>query len=324
MKVLLAGAAGAIGRPLAPALLAAGHEVVGTTRSEQRAAALRAAGAEAVVCDLLEPGRPRTLVEQTRPDVVIDQLTSLPQDYDPRRKDIYDANDRVRRDGSGALIAAAAELGVRRYLLQSIAFLYAPEGSAVKDEEASTWDDAPPPFARAVGVMRANEQAVLAAPFEGLVLRYGFFYGPGTHYAPDGSIARQVASRRFPLIGGGRSTWSHVHVADAAAATVAAVERGAPGIYNVVDDDPAPMREWLPLLADALGAKRPWRVPAWLVRPFAGPFAAAMATELRGASNAKAKRELGWSPLLPSWREGFRTCLDRDPPAAAPADAARR
>ena len=317
MKVLLAGATGAIGRPLVPMLLAAGHEVVGTTRSEQRAAGLRAAGAEAALCDLLEPGRARALLEQTRPDVVIDQLTSLPDDYDPRRKDIYDANDRVRREGSGALIAAAAKLGVRRYLVQSVAFLYAPEGPAVKDEDARVWDDAPPPFARAVGVLRANEQAVLAGPFEGLVLRYGFFYGPGTHYAPEGSIARQVKARRMPLVGDGSSTWSYVHVADAAAATVAALERGASGIYNVVDDEPAPMREWLPLLADALGAKRPWRVPAWLVRPFAGPFAAAMATQLRGAANAKAKRELGWSPALPSWREGFRTCLDRDPPVAA-------
>jgi nucleoside-diphosphate-sugar epimerase len=320
MRILVAGASGAIGRPLVPALVAAGHEVVGTTRSEARADALRAAGARAVVCDLLEPGRAYALVAETAPDVVIDELTSLPRDFDPRRKDVYDANDRIRRRGSGALIAAAAERGVRRYVLQSIAFLYAPEGELVKDEDAPTWDDAPAPFSRAVDVMRANEQAVLAAPFDGLVLRYGFFYGPGTYFAHDGAITQQVRARRYPLIGGGDGVLSYVHVADAAAATVAAVERGAPGIYNVVDDDPAPVREWLPLLAEALGAKRPLPVPAWLARILAGPYVVAASTVLRGASNGKAKRELGWSPRVPSWREGFRAHLDADPPPrAAPA-----
>jgi 2-alkyl-3-oxoalkanoate reductase len=317
MKVLLAGAAGAIGRPLVPQLLAAGHQVVGTTRREERAQALRAAGAEAVVCDLLEPGRARTLVADVAPDVVIDQLTSLPHDFDPRRKDVYDANDRVRQEGSGALIAAAAELGVRRYVLQSIAFLYAPEGDSVKEEDARTWQDAPEPFGRSVGVMRANELAVLAGPFEGLVLRYGFLYGPGTFYAAEGAVTKQVAARRFPVVGGGTGISSYVHVADAAAATVAAVERGAPGIYNVVDDEPTPLHEWLPAFAEAIGAKRPLRLPAWLARPLAGPYIVAAATVLRGASNAKAKRELGWSPRLPSWREGLRDYRDADPPSVA-------
>lgn len=317
MKVLLAGASGAIGRPLVPLLVAAGHEVVGTTRSEERAAALRAAGAEAVVCDLLEPGRPRQLVAEVLPDVIVDQLTSLPQQLNPRDKKLYDANDRIRRDGSGALIAAATELGIRRYVLQSIAFLYAPEGGPVKDEDARTWDDAPPPFNRAVNVMRGNERALLAAPIEGLVLRYGFFYGPGTYYAADGTIGTMVAKRQFPLIGKAEGMTSYVHIADAAAATVAAVERGAPGIYNVVDDEPATVRTWLPVLAEALGAKPPRRVPAWLARLVAGPYAVAAATVLRGASNAKAKRELGWSPVLTSWREGFRSYRDSDPESSA-------
>jgi 2-alkyl-3-oxoalkanoate reductase len=317
VRVLVAGASGAIGRPLVAALVAAGHEVVGTTRREARAEALRAAGAEAVVCDLLEPGRARALVAETAPDVVIDELTSLPQDFDIRRKDVYDANDRVRREGSGALIAAAAEHGVRRYLLQSIAFLYAPRGGMVKDEDAPAWDDAPPPFSRAVGVVRANERAVLAAPFEGVVLRYGFFYGPGTYFAGDGAMARQVQARRYPIVGDGGGTLSWIHVADAAAATAAAVERGAPGIYNVVDDEPAPLRTWLPELADALGAKPPLRVPTWLARIAAGPYAVAAATVLRGASNDKAKRELGWRPRASSWREGFRAYRDVDPPAGA-------
>lgn len=318
MKVLLAGAAGAIGRPLVPLLLAAGHEVVGTTRREERAAALRAAGAEAVVCDLLEPGRAREVVHRVRPDVVIDELTSLPADFDLRRKDLYDANDRIRSAGTAALLEAAVEAGVRRYVLQSIAFLYAPEGGAVKDEDARAWDDAPAPFGRSVNVLLENERKVAAAPLDGLVLRYGFFYGPGTYYAGDGAVAAQVRARRFPLVGRGRgATLSYVHVADAAAATVAAVERGAPGIYNVVDDEPVRVGEWLPAYADALGAKPPRRVPTWLARLVAGPYAVAAATMLRGASNAKAKRELGWSPSVPSWREGFRSYRDSDPPVTA-------
>ncbi len=317
MKVLLAGATGAIGRPLVLLLLAAGHEVVGTTRSEQRATTLRAAGAEAMVCDLLEPGRARQLVADVRPDVIVDQLTSLPHDLDLRRKDLYDANDRTRREASGALIAAAAELGVRRYVLQSIAFLYAPEGGPVKDEDAPAWEDAPPPFGRAVTIMRDNERAVLAAPFEGLVLRYGFFYGPGTFYATDGAITTQVAARRFPVLGNGAGITSFVHVADAAAATVVAVERGAPGIYNVVDDEPATLRAWLPALAEAIGAKKPFRIPTWVARVVAGPYAVAAGTQIRGATNAKAKRELGWHPVVTSWRDGLRSYRDSDPPVSA-------
>jgi nucleoside-diphosphate-sugar epimerase len=313
MKVLLAGASGAIGRRLVPRLLAAGHEVVGTTRQDARATALREAGAEAVVCDLLEPGRARALVQDVAPEVVIDQLTSLPPDFDPRDKDVYVANDRVRREGSGALLAAAIELGVRRYVQQSVAFIYAPEGDMVKDEDARAWDDAPEPFGGSVRVLRTNERTLLESGLEGLVLRYGFFYGPGTYYASDGAVTTQVAKRRFPVIGSGRGTTSFVHLADAAAATVAAVERGAPGIYNVVDDEPATVREWLPAFAEMIGAKRPRWAPAWLARLLAGPYPVAAATTLRGASNAKAKRELGWTPLLPSWRDGLRDHRESDP-----------
>ncbi len=320
MRILLAGATGAIGRPLVPQLVAAGHEVIGTTRSAARADALRTAGATPVVCDLLEPGQPRALVADHRPDVVIDQLTSLPDDFDLRRKDVYDANDRIRRAGSGALIAAAAELGVQRYVLQSIAFLYAPVGGPVKSEDDPVWDDAPEPFARSVGVVRANERALLAAPFAGLVLRYGFFYGPGTYFADDGSTTRQIRARRYPIVGSGDGVLSLVHVADAAAATLVAAERGASGVYNVVDDEPTPVRDWLPAVAQLLGAKPPRRVPAWLARLLAGPYAVAAATAVRGASNEKAKRDLGWRPLLPSWREGLRDHRDSDP-APAPREA---
>jgi 2-alkyl-3-oxoalkanoate reductase len=317
MRVLLAGASGAIGRPLVPRLLAAGHEVIGTTRREERAAALREAGAEAIVCDLLDGAQARDAVQRARPEAIVDQLTSLPQDFDPRRKDLYVANDRIRREGTGALLQAAVEAGVRRYVLQSIAFLYAPEGDWVKDEDARAWTDAPAPFGSSVEVLVENERKLAEAPLEGLALRYGFFYGPGTYYASDGAVAAQVRKRAFPLVGSGAGTFSYVHIADAASATVAAVERGAPGIYNVVDDEPAPLREWLPVYAEALGAKPPRRVPAWLARLVAGPYVAASATSFRGASNAKAKRELAWTPAVPSWREGFRSYLDSDPAVSA-------
>jgi 2-alkyl-3-oxoalkanoate reductase len=319
MKVLVAGATGAIGRPLVRQLLAAGHDVVGLTRRPERAEALRAAGADAVICDVLDAQAARQAVLDARPDAIVDQLTCLPREYDVRRlAKMYEANDRVRRLGTAALVDAAVEAGVRRYVVQSIAFLYAPEGDWVKSEDARIWLDAPPPFDESVKVLDANERKVTASrDFEGIALRYGFFYGPGTYYASDGSITEQVRKRRFPIVGRGDGMTSYVHVHDAAAATVAALDRCAPGIYNVVDDDPAPLREWLPVFAEAIGAKPPRRVPRWLARMAAGKVAAAIASDLRGVDNAKAKAELGWAPAIPSWREGFRTALDADPVSAS-------
>jgi nucleoside-diphosphate-sugar epimerase len=198
----------------------------------------------------------------------------------------------------------------RRFVTQSIAFVYEPEGGWVKDEEAETYRDAPGKFRSGLeATMRSEREALAAEGMEGLVLRYGQFYGPGTYFDRGGSIAEQVRSRRFPLIGKGSAYFSFIHIDDAADATVAAIERGPAGIYNVVDDDPAPMREWLPLYAEALGAKRPLRVPTLLARIAGGKAAAEMGTRLRGASNAKAKRELGWQPAHPSWRQGFAESL---------------
>jgi nucleoside-diphosphate-sugar epimerase len=318
MKVLVAGATGAIGRPLIAQLLAAGHQVVGLTRRQERADALRAAGADAVLCDVLDARAARQAVLDARPDAIIDELTSLPRDYDVRRlSKLYAENDRVRRLGTAALVEAAREAGVRRYVVQSIAFLYAPEGDWVKREDARVWLDAPPPFAESIRVLADNERTVTQSPaFEGLALRYGFFYGPGTYYASDGSITAQVRERRFPIVGRGDGMTSYVHVHDAAAATVAALERGAPGVYNVVDDEPARLRDWLPVFADAIGARSPLRVPRWVARLAAGRFATAIAGDLRGADNAKARAELGWQPSIPSWREGFRSALDADAPVA--------
>jgi 2-alkyl-3-oxoalkanoate reductase len=310
MKVFVAGASGVIGRRLVPQLLAAGHEVSGTTRSEESAAHIRAAGAEAFVCDVFDRDAVAGAVKSASPEVVINQLTSLPERYDPRKID-YEPTNRVRVEGGRNLIAAASATGARRLIVQSIAFLYAPEGDPIKDEEARPFTDAPGAFKSGVEATLTAERDALEAPgFDGLVLRYGQFYGPGTYYAPGGSQAEDVRRRRFPIVGRGGGIFSFIHIDDAAAATVAAVERGSPGIYNVVDDDPTPLREWLPIYAEALGAKRPWRVPTWLARLVAGPFATVLATELRGASNAKAKRELGWQPSYPSWRQGFREGLE--------------
>jgi nucleoside-diphosphate-sugar epimerase len=309
MKVFVAGASGVIGRPLVRRLVAAGHAVTGMTSRERNTDAIESAGAQPVVCDALDPEAVKAIVVEAAPEVVISQLTRLPADYDPRKID-YEPTNRARYEGGRNLIAAARQAGARRFVSQSVAFIYAPEGGMVKDEEAPPWIDPPQPFAGGARSTLDHERDVLEAPgIDGLVLRYGQFYGPGTYYASDGSVAEQVRRRRFPIVGGGGGHFSFIHVEDAASATVAAVDRGAPGIYNVVDDEPAAERDWLPIYAAALGAKPPRRVPTWLARLVAGRFAVIMATELRGASNAKAKRELGWEPNHASWRTGFSEAL---------------
>jgi nucleoside-diphosphate-sugar epimerase len=310
MRILLAGATGVIGRPLVSQLQACGHEVTGLTRSQERAEALRARGAAAIVCDVFETERLRAAVAEARPEAVIDQLTDLPPVYDPRRyEEMTVPTNRLRSEGTPALVAAAEAAGAHRYLAQSLGFVYAPEGDWVKDEDAPLISGAPPAVQNGVDAVRTLERTVLeAAGLEGMVLRYGQFYGPGTWFAGDGSLADQVRKRRFPIIGRGDGHFSFVQVEDAASATVAALEQGRPGVYNVCDDDPAPMREWLPVYAEAVGAKRPRRVPVWLARLVSGPVAEGAAV-MRGASNAKAREELGWTPRYPSWREGFKVAL---------------
>jgi nucleoside-diphosphate-sugar epimerase len=309
MRVFVAGASGVIGRPLVRQLVAAGHEVVGMTSRESGRDAIRQAGGEAVVCDALDAAAVEATVSKAQPEVVISQLTRLPREYNPRKID-YEPTNRARAEGGRNLIQAARAARSRRFVTQSIAFIYAPEGGMVKDEDARPWTDAPEPFGTgAEATLEHEREATGTDGIDGLVLRYGQFYGPGTYYAHDGNIAEQVRKRRFPIVGRGEGVFSFIHIDDAASATLAAVERGAPGIYNVVDDEPAALREWLPVYADALGAKRPLRVPAFLARLAAGPFAAAFATELRGAANAKARRELGWEPRYVSWRAGFHQAL---------------
>lgn len=308
MRVFLAGATGVVGSRLLPRLLEAGHDVTAMTRREDRAGVLRELGAVPAVCDVFDSDALRAAVERSSPEVVVHELTDLPPALDPRKMEQQLAgNDRIRTEGTRNLVAAAVAAGARRMVAQSVAFAYAPTGDSVKREDDPLWDDAAWPWSRSIAALHELEDAVTRTEgLEGLVLRYGFFYGPGSSYGPSGYFAREVGRRRFPVVGKGSGVFSFIHVDDAADATVAAVERGAPGIYNVTDDEPAPMREWLPVYADAIGAKRPWRVPRFVARLLAGQYAVSLATELRGASNEHAKAELGWAPRYGSWRQGFR------------------
>jgi nucleoside-diphosphate-sugar epimerase len=310
MRVFVAGASGAIGRPLVRQLVGAGHEVTGMTRRPERAAEIEAAGARAAVCDVFDAQALTSAVKAARPQVVVHELTALPAELDVRNPDLYTATSRIRTEGTRNLVAAARTGGARRMVAQSVAFVYAPVGGWVKDEDAPVIENAPGVFGEATRALLDLERQVMTAEgLEGVVLRYGFFYGPGTAYAPGAYWAEQVRRRRFPVVGDGEARISFIHVDDAAMATVAACVRGAPGIYNVVDDDPAPTREWVPAYAKALGAKRPLRIPKVVVRLLAGRALAAASTTTRGASNAKARRELGWEPLYASWRDGFRESL---------------
>jgi 2-alkyl-3-oxoalkanoate reductase len=304
--VFVAGASGAIGRPLVSKLIASGHQVTGMTRSEARAEEIRAAGAEAAVVDVFDAEALRVAMSEAAPEVVIHQLTSLPDRMNFRKKDLYTLTNRLRTEGTRNLLDGARSAGARRFISQSIAFAYRNDGSRVKNEDDPLLESAPAPFEGGVTALREMEAMVLDADgLDGLVLRYGFFYGPGTHYDRDGALVADVRRRRLPIVGKGTGVFSFIHVEDAADATLAAIERGAPGVYNVTDDEPAAMSEWVPALAAAAGAKRPLRVPVWLARLVGGNQAATFASELRGASNEKAKRELGWQPAHPSWRSGF-------------------
>jgi nucleoside-diphosphate-sugar epimerase len=310
MKVFVAGATGAIGRPLVPKLVAVGHEVTGMTRSEARAEDVRAAGARAAVVDVFDPDALAAAMREASPYVVIHELTSLPDRIDFRREDTYAATNRVRTEGTRNLIDAARAAGARRFVCQSIAFAYRLDGEGLKTEDDPLLADAPGAFGSGVSALREMEATVLGSGgIDGLVLRYGFFYGPGTYYAADGTSTEDVRRRRMPIVGKGSGVFAFIHVDDAADATVAAVEHGAPGVYNIVDDEPAAMSEWVPVFAEAAGAKPPRRVPVWLARFVAGKDVSGFAVALRGVSNEKAKRELGWRPAHPTWRTGFAESL---------------
>jgi nucleoside-diphosphate-sugar epimerase len=306
MKVFVAGATGAIGTQLVPRLVQAGHEVHAMTRSENKQASLRSLGAVPVLADALSADQVAEAVGTVKPDAIIHELTSIGP-LDVRHFDrSFAMTNRLRTEGTDHLLSAAQAVGVERFVAQSYFAMYARTGSRIKSED-DPFDSSPAREMRqTVAAIRHVEEAVLGATWTtGIVLRYGAFYGPGTNMAPDGDQSELVRRRKYPIIGDGAGVWSFIHVADAADATVAALERGNAGIYNIADDDPARMTEWLPSFAQSLGAKKPMRVPRFLGRLLAGETAVVMETELRGVSNAKAKRELDWQPAHPTWRPGF-------------------
>jgi 2-alkyl-3-oxoalkanoate reductase len=321
MRVFVAGASGAIGRRLVPQLVEAGHEVIGSYVSPGHDQRIRELGAQPVALDVLDAPAVRRAVLEAQPEAIIHQATALASMKWSRSLDrSFALTNRIRTEGTDALLAAAREAGVRRFVAQSFAsYRYAPEGGWIKIE-TDPLDPAPPAAARQTNAAMAHlDEAVTAAG--GIALRYGGFYGAG-----DDGMARMVRKRQYPIVGDGAGLMSWIHLDDAAAATVLALGHDGPAIFHIVDDEPAPMREWLPVFADVLGAKRPRRVPSWLAGLIAGSAMAAMATQSRGADNTKAKKELGWTLRYPSWRQGFAAAygLPAQPTVPDAGGAARR
>jgi nucleoside-diphosphate-sugar epimerase len=314
MKVFVAGATGAIGKQLVPMLVGRGHEVTGMTRTQAKADLIRSLGARPVVADALDPEAVAQAVTEARPEAVIHQLTAIDAGSISRSMDKMGAlTNRLRTEGTDHLLAAARAVGARRFIAQSFAgWPFERTGGPVKTEDDPLQASHPKSATQSIGAIRYVEETVTGADgIEGLALRYGGFYGPGTSLGlnPDGEQIEMIRKRRFPVVGDGGGIWSFVHIQDAASATVAALERGEPGVYNVVDDEPVALAVFLPELAKTIGAKPPRHLPRWLGRLLAGEAMTIMMTEVRGASNAKAKRELGWEPRYPSWRQGFREGL---------------
>ena len=309
MRIFVAGASGAVGQPLVRRLAEAGHEVHGMTRTPEKAARLRELGAVPVIADALDREQVIAAVRAARPEVVVHELTAIGPLNTRNLDAAFVATNRLRTEGTDNLIEAARAAGARRFVGQSFApWSYKREGGPVKSEDDALETDPPKGVGNTLAAIRHLERAVTGAEgLEGIVLRYGGFYGPGTSIARGGDMLENIVKGRFPVVGDGAGVWSLVHIEDAAEATVAAIERGAPGIYNVCDDDPAPVREWLPALAEAVGGRRPRHIPGFVGRLLLGQGGYAMMTQIRGASNAKARRELGWAPAHPTWREGFAT-----------------
>jgi nucleoside-diphosphate-sugar epimerase len=318
MRIFVAGAGGVVGARLVPMLIAGGHDVVAMTRSRSKSDGLRATGAEPAVADGLDREAVMQAVTRAEPEVIVHQMTALSQIKSMKRfDDEFALTNRLRTEGTDHLVEAARAAGVRRLIVQSYGnWNYERTGTGLKSEDDPLDPDPPANQRASIAAIRHLERAVLdAGDLEAIVLRYGNFYGPGNAIGRGGEMLELVAKRKLPIVGDGAGVWSFIHVDDVAGATSAAIDRGAPGIYNVADDEPAPVAEWLPALAEAIGAKPPRHVPVWLGRMAIGDVGVSMMTRIRGASNAKARRELGWEPRYRSWREGFVSGLDGDPAA---------
>lgn len=308
MNVFVAGGTGAIGKRLVPRLIESGHEVTALVRTPGKARVVEALGAKAAVADALDSGELTAAIRKAEPEVIIHQLTALTGVASFKRlDDQFVLTNRLRTESTDTMLAAGRLVGARRFIVQSFCgWPFAREGGPVKTEEDLLDPDPPPSFRQTLAAIRHLEECVRNSwEVQALALRYGMLYGPGTSIAKGGAIVDLVRRRRIPIVGDGGGIWSFVHIDDVARATVAAMSFGQPGIYNVVDDEPAPVATWLPALATAVGAKPPYRVPVWLGRLVIGEGGVSMMTKIRGGSNAKAKRELGWELIYPSWRQGF-------------------
>jgi len=309
MRVFVAGGSGAVGKQLVPLLVEGGHEVIALARDSGRGRVVEGLGAQPAVADALDRDELTAAVRRAEPEVVVHQLTALSGVSGSFKKldEEFALTNRFRTEVTDTLLAAARLVRARRFVAQSFCgWPFAREGGPIKSEEDPLDPSPPAGFRQTLAAIRTLEDAVRReTEVEALALRYGIFYGPGTGIAEDGTIAELVRKRRIPVVGEGTGIWSFIQIQDAARATAAALSGGTPGIYNVVDDEPAPVATWLPHLAGALGAKPPRRMPVWLARLVIGDGGVSMMTRVRGGSNAKAKRELGWQPIYPTWRRGF-------------------
>lgn len=308
MKVFVAGSTGVVGKTLVPLLLHSGHQVSTLIRTPQKAQELEALGAKVAIADAFDKDGLIAAIQKMEPDVIIHQLTAIPNDTNFKKLDEQFAlTNRLRTEVTDTLLVAARLAGVRRFIAQSFCgWPFARQGGPIKTEQDPLDPDPPASFRETLAAIRYLEDAVnKATDVEALALRYGFFYGPGTSISKNGAVVELIRKRQVPVVGDGAGIWSFIHIKDVARATVAAVSRGAPGIYNIVDDEPAAVSTWLPFLAEAVGAKPPWKLPVWLARLMIGEGGVSMMTKIRGGSNAKAKRELEWQPIYPSWRLGF-------------------
>lgn len=315
MNIFIAGATGVIGKALVPRLQQDGHHITALTRNAERAEQLGALGITPVFGDVFARQELIDAVTSAKPDVVIHQLTSIPDRMEPKRiLKSLGATNRLRIEGTDNLMAAAQSAGAHTFLAQSIATYYTPSHRSPAEEETALYTDAPASWREIIDALVHLERVTLeTAGINGIVMRYGYFYGPGTIYAADGTFTADVRARKVPVIGKGNGIFSFIHVDDAASATVAALNYGKPGIFNIVDDEPAPLSEWLPVFAQLTNAPKPPRVPKFIGRLAAGPFGLFYMTEQRGASNRRAKNVLGWQPCYRSWREGFATLLAKNP-----------